>query len=58
MEEQKREFWWGKKKFTVEDIQELLEDVKEFNCGAIDAYLDNHVEKVFKEWAAKKGIDI
>lgn len=47
----KKEFFgWGEKKYTQKQIQTLLEKVKSFNCGAIDAYLTKHVDKVFKEW--------
>jgi hypothetical protein len=49
-EEQKELFGWFGKKYTAEQIVALLEKVKEFNCGAIDEYLNRHVEKVFEEW--------
>jgi len=58
MEKAKSFWWWNKeKKFTVEEIADLLERVNTFNCGAIDAYLTNHVEKVFKEWLAEHDVD-
>ena len=51
----KKDFWtpWAKKQktFTSEQVKDLLERVKVFNAGAIDAYLTKHVEKVFEEWA-------
>lgn len=57
-EEKKQELfdWWWKKEetFTVKDVEALLEKVKEFNCGAIDQYLSNHVDKVFIEWLEAK----
>lgn len=55
----KKSFWWWnkEKKFTVEEIADLLERVNVFNCGAIDQYLANHVEKVFKEWLAEHGVE-
>ena len=53
----KKDFWtpWKKKDktFTSEQVKELLESVKEFNAGAIDAYLTKHVDTVFTEWAKK-----
>ena len=51
----KKDFWtpWAKKQktFTSEQVKDLLERVKVFNAGAIDAYVTKHVEKVFEEWA-------
>ena len=49
-------FWKRERKFTVTEIEQLLERVKSFNCGAIDSYLDNHVEKVFEEWLAENQL--
>jgi len=50
----KTEFWnWWKtteKTYTAEEVFALLEKVKEFNAGAIDQYLTNHVDKAFDEW--------
>lgn len=45
--------WWTEQErtFTVAEVKDLLERVKVFNAGAIDAYLTNHVEKSFTEWA-------
>lgn len=50
-------FWgnWGSEKprtFTIEEVEELLGRVKEFNAGVIDDYLTEHVDKVFKGWLA------
>jgi len=54
---QKKNFWgwWEEKEktFTPDQVKDLLARVKEFNAGAIDEYLTNHVEKVFNEWAAE-----
>jgi len=51
----KKDFWtpWTKKQktFTPEQVKDLLERVKEFNAGAIDAYLTKHVDNVFEKWA-------
>tara|TARA_Y100000034_G_scaffold134066_1_gene201491 strand:+ start:532 stop:696 length:165 start_codon:yes stop_codon:yes gene_type:complete len=46
--------WWGDKKYTLEEIKELLENIKQFNAGAIDEYLTNHVDKVFEVWLQSK----
>ena len=58
-EVQERAFWgwWKNKKqtFTLEDIECLLERIKDFNAGAIDQYLTNHVDKVVKEWLEERG---
>lgn len=58
---EKRDFfgWWKTEKkeetFTVEEVKELLEEVKEFNCGAIDQYLSNHVDETFNSWLESKS---
>jgi len=49
-DEKKEFFGWGEKKYTEKQMQSLLESIKNFNCGAIDAHLNKHVDKVFKEW--------
>lgn len=53
-----KDFWnpWAKKEktFTSVEVKDLLERIKEFNAGAIDQYLTNHVDKVFTEWAKDK----
>lgn len=43
-------FWKKEKKFGVEEIRLLLEDIKQFNCGAIDEYLSRHVDEAFEKW--------
>ena len=48
-------FGWGDRKFTEDEIKILLEKVVEFNAGAIDEYLTNHVHRAFDEW--KKELD-
>lgn len=50
---QKALFNWFKKKertFTSDEVLELIEKIKEFNAGAIDAYLTKHVDKSFENW--------
>jgi len=52
----KKDFWWWEeedKTFTIEEIKELVDSIKEFNAGAIDEYLSNHVDKVLEEWKEK-----
>lgn len=59
MEKKEKNFWWKKeRKFTLEEVKELLEKIKGFNCGAIDKYLDHHVEVALKEWASEKGVEL
>lgn len=52
--ENKKDFWgWWRNKadedngitFTLAEVMDLLTEVKEFNAGAIDAYLTKHVDK-------------
>jgi len=54
----KKDFWgsWRKKEktFTSDQVKELLEEIKKFNAGAIDAYLTKHVDKAFEDWAKKQ----
>lgn len=47
-------FWKKEIKFTVADIEELVEKIKVFNAGAIDPYLTKHADKVFEEWLKEK----
>ena len=44
--------WWRKKErtFTVEEVEVLVNRIREFNCGAIDAYLDKHMDKTLAAW--------
>lgn len=55
-EQERRDFFWdfffkNEKTFTTEQVKVLIDKVKEFNAGAIDAYLTNHVDRCFNEWA-------
>jgi len=45
-------FWWSdsERKYTLEEIRDLVERIKEFDAGCIDEYLSQHVEKVYAEW--------
>ena len=50
--------WFCKKekKFTVTEINDLVEKIKGFNAGAVDQYLTNHVDKTYETWLeGKKG---
>ena len=51
------QWWWSKKEqtFTLEEVAQLLEEVKVFNAGCIDQYLTRHVDKTFDAWLEKKG---
>ena len=61
MTDDKKDFWgWWKDKnkdvtFTVDEVKELCEEVKEFNAGCIDEYLSNHVDKVVQKWLDTKS---
>lgn len=60
MEQRKDLFGWFEKKerqFTIAEIGELMERVKEFNAGCIDEYLSNHVDRVFDAWLTEKKED-
>lgn len=48
--------WFSKKEktFTIAEVEQLLEEVKVFNAGAIDDYLTKHVDNVFKKWLENK----
>jgi hypothetical protein len=50
IDNKKKNFWPFSKKYTMEEIQVLLESIKEFNAGAIDGYLTNHVDRCFEDW--------
>lgn len=47
-------FWKKEVKFTVADVEELVEKIKVFNAGAIDVYLTKHTDKTFEEWLKEK----
>lgn len=36
--------------YKAKDIEVLLDKIKEFNAGVIDAHLTKHVDRVFEEW--------
>jgi hypothetical protein len=43
------------KRYSEEDIATLIEEIKVFNAGAIDEYLSNHVDNVYRQWKSKFG---
>jgi len=50
---EKNFWWWWEQQdqemtFTLSEVLEILQEVRSFNAGAIDAYLDNHIDKVMK----------
>jgi len=55
----KTNVWWkpweNDNVYSVEDVKELVEQVKAFNAGCIDEYLSEHVDKVFAERVKKHG---
>jgi len=36
--------------FTLQLVFVLLEEIKEFDAGAIDEYLTNYIDRVFENW--------
>jgi hypothetical protein len=48
--------WFFKKEitFTIEEVKDLVDQIKVFNAGAIDPYLTKHADKVVEEWLLKK----
>ena len=52
-------FSWFKfepeKVYTIQEIEDLLRRVKQFNAGVIDEYLDRHVDDVFAKWQDELG---
>ena len=61
-EPDRKDFWnwwkWNAKDkdiaFTLAEVLDLLEEIKEFNAGAVDEYLSKHVDKVLKEKLEEK----
>jgi hypothetical protein len=41
--------------FTLLQIQELSEKIKDFNAGFIDKNLNAYVDKTFEEWLKKNS---
>ena len=39
----------------IEDVERLVEKIKEFNAGVIDNFLSKHCDAVFEEW--KKSME-
>ena len=61
MKNKKELFGWFSKKevkektYTLNEVSELLEKIKVFNCGAIDKHLTSHVDKTFASWIEAKA---
>jgi len=47
-------FWKKERKFTIEEVRDLVDRICEFNCGAIDEYLTRHADSTFEEWLKEK----
>lgn len=47
---------WGNKgaAYNKQEIDELIEEIKKFNAGAIDEYLSGHVDKAYADWLKSK----
>ena len=39
--------------YTLEEVEDLVVEIKKFNAGIIDEYLDRHVDKAFEDWHKK-----
>ena len=39
--------------YTREEVDDLIEKIKEFDAGAIDEYLSEHVNTVYIHWLSK-----
>lgn len=50
---------WFKKhrerKFSADEVKDLVERIKQFNAGCIDLYLTQHVDYVLEEWLSEKS---
>lgn len=48
-------FWtkWFEKKYTLNEVKELLSKIKEFKAGIIDTHLNKHIDNKFNEWIEK-----
>tara|TARA_Y100000034_G_scaffold38278_1_gene47010 strand:+ start:28161 stop:28310 length:150 start_codon:yes stop_codon:yes gene_type:complete len=46
--------WLFKTKYTSEEVEKLIQMIKAFNAGAVDAALSKHIDEAYKEWKAKE----
>lgn len=48
--------WFFKKEvtFTIEEVRDLVDQIKVFNAGAIDGYLTKHVDTTLDAWLQAK----
>jgi len=42
------------KKFTAEEVRDLVERIKEFNAGCVDKQLTRHADNAFEQWLNEK----
>ncbi len=50
--------WLFGDRIRVEEVVELLEKVRDFNAGAVDAPLDRHIDAVFAQWLQDKNLKV
>lgn len=41
------------RKFTVEEVKDLVEKIKEFNAGVVDKQLSRHADKTLEQWLSE-----
>jgi len=46
-------WFFSKKKYTEEDILELVSRIKEYNAGVIDEHLSKYIDNVYQSWKKK-----
>jgi hypothetical protein len=42
--------WLRERRYTLNEIKELIVEIKKFNAGIIDPLLDKHVDKALSKW--------
>lgn len=47
-------FWKKEKKFTLDEVKDLVDRICAFDCGAIDLYLTRHAKHTLEEWTKEK----
>lgn len=47
-------FWKKERTFTPDEVKDLVERIKMFNCGCIDQYLTEHADREFEAWLLEK----
>ncbi len=46
--------WLLEKKYTLNEVKELIEYIKAFNAGVVDEHLNKHIDKCLDLWLDKK----